>query len=89
MEVTIEKLGRDVWRRAKHDFANRNPDTSWIRPGEPPVWQHTDPNRFWERFGAEYNMKVVMSSHKMGFTVIDCVKFNDEKSYVYFLLKWA
>lgn len=89
MEVTIEKLGRNVWRRARQDFVERNPDTSWIRPGEPPVWQHTDSNRFWERFGAEYNMKVVISGYEGVFPVVEGLKFNDEKSYVYFLLRWS
>jgi len=89
MEVTIEKLGRDVWRRAKRDFSDRNQDLAWPWSGPPPAWPHTDPNRFWEKFGAEYNMKVVISGYKAGFPVIDRVTFNDEKSYVYFLLRWS
>jgi|APFre7841882793_1041355.scaffolds.fasta_scaffold11057_3 hypothetical protein len=79
MKIKIEDLGRNIWKKAKRDYALRYPNPNW----------RGNLDKFWKDFGDAYNMKVVISGYNMGFPIIETIEFNDDKSYVYFLLRWS
>jgi hypothetical protein len=73
MRVEIEKLGRGSFMKAKTEFSKTWPDRKI---------------QYWEDFGKANNLKVIITEVKHGFPVIDALEFNDEQSYIWFMMRW-
>ena len=79
MIVSInDQITRQVWKNARDKFTK-----TWIR-------STAERNQYWNDFGIEHNMRVIIKEWIGGkFALIDEVEFKDEKSYAWFMLRFA
>lgn len=83
MRVEIEKLGRGSFTKAKTEFSETYPDPT------PALYGSDYKRRYWEDFGKANNLEVIITEWRHGFPVIGALDFNDEQSYIWFIMRWA
>jgi hypothetical protein len=76
VRVKIDTIGRRVWKNAKDKFTK-----TWVRTTN-------EQDQYWEDFGTEHNMRVIIERYEHAFPVINEVEFTDEKSYIWFMMRW-
>ena len=76
MIVKIDTIGHRAWKNAKTEFTK-----TWVRTTN-------EQDQYWEDFGTEHNMRVIIERYEHAFPVINEVEFTDEKSYIWFMMRW-
>ena len=82
MIVEIEKLGRGSLKKAKTEFSETYPDPT------PMLYGSDRRRRYWEDFGKANNLEVIITEWHYGYPVIGALEFNDEQSYIWFMMRW-
>jgi hypothetical protein len=75
---------RAMVRKAKIHFA----DTYRVSYNSITI-ENENKKRFFDDFGKENNMKVIITEFRHGFPVIDEIEFNSDKDLTWFILRWS